>query len=354
MNLSTRFSGFGLAAVLMFPSAGHAALQTAAALTAERSGVDLIARGGGGGGRGGGGGARSGGGAVRGGGGGGSRSGGSRGGGDRMRAQTGFQGASSSLNRGDRRPSGGWSNGVPSAAARPSLDRPVSRDQGRVPSRDGSAALNRPTGGRDLNRADLNRTDLNRGDLNRTNLNRSDLNRTDLNRTDLNRADLNRNVNRDLNRDINRTVNRNWTRNVNIGDVDIHPGWARPGWGIARPWNYGWYGGWSNPPWGWWGARAAVWGVGTLATASLINSAVDNAINDQVSYIVVPNTSYQLLYGSVAPSGSSAVSFAVTADGNTYQLTADCQAGTINGQDPVSAAEAELLNAACQVAYGST
>jgi len=91
-----------------------------------------------------------------------------------------------------------------------------------------------------------------------------------------------------------------------------------------------------------------------VATAAVINNAVDAAINSQVSYIVVPNTSYQLLYGSVAPSGSSMVSFAVTVDGSTYQLMADCQAGTINGQDPASAAEAELLNAACQVAYGST
>jgi hypothetical protein len=48
------------------------------------------------------------------------------------------------------------------------------------------------------------------------------------------------------------------------------------------------------------------------------------------------------------------VSFAVTADGNTYQLSADCNAGTINGQQPSNASEAELLNAACQVAFGST
>jgi len=60
------------------------------------------------------------------------------------------------------------------------------------------------------------------------------------------------------------------------------------------------------------------------------------------------------LYGTVSPSGSSSVSFAVTADGNTYQLSADCNAGTINGQQPSNASEAELLNAACQVAFGST
>jgi len=316
MNIRTRLGGIGLATLLMLPAAGHAALLRAPSGPSEPAASDRIARGGGGSG-----GRSGGGGAIRGGGGSFARPSGSLGGGDRTRPQTGFQGASSGLNRGDRRPSGGWSNGLPSAGARPSHDRPASRD---------------------VNRADLNRGDLNRADLNRANLNRTDLNRVDLNRTDLNRTDL------------NRTVNRNWNRTVNINAVNIRPGWARPGWGIARPWNTGWYGGWSNPPWGWWGARAAVWGIGTLATASLINSAVDAAINDQVTYIVVPNTSYQLLYGSVAPSGSSSVTFAVTANGSTYQLTADCKAGTINGQDPASAAEAELLNAACQVAYGST
>jgi hypothetical protein len=277
------------------------------------------------------------------------RSGGGRiGGGDRPRGQTGFQGAGSSLNRGDRRPSGGWSNSVQGGAARPSLDRPANRDGGRAV----GSGSSRPAGGFSQGNREPIRADS-RGNLNRSELNRPDLNRDGINRTDLNR-NSNRDLNRDVNRDFNRTVNRNWNRNVNIGDVTVHPGWARPGWGIARPWNWGWYGGWSTPPWGWWGARAAVWGIGTLATASVINSAVDAAINDQVTYIVVPNTSYQLLYGSVAPSGTSSVTFAVSAEGNTYQLSADCQAGTINGQDPASSAEAELLNAACQVAFGRT
>ncbi len=348
MNIATRLGGVALVSVLMLPAAGHASVPQAFPGASEQAVLDLIARGGGGGGggRGGGRGGGGGGGAVRGGGGGSVRSSGNRGGGDRSRPQTGFQSAGSGLNRGDRRPSGGWSNGAQTGAVRPSLDRPASRDVNRGPVQ-GTAGVNRPSAGS----RDSNRGDLNRGDSNRANLNRSDLNRSDLNRG-VNRNG-NRDVNRDINRDVNRNVNRNWNRTVNIGSINVHPGWARPGWGVARPWNYGWYGGWSNPPWGWWGARAAVWGIGTLATASIINSAVDAAINNQVTYIVVPNTSYQLLFGSVAPSGSSGVSFAVTADGNTYQLTADCQAGTINGQDPASAAEAELLNAACQVAYGA-
>jgi hypothetical protein len=152
------------------------------------------------------------------------------------------------------------------------------------------------------------------------------------------------NVNRQVNRNWSPTVNRNWNAN---------PGWARPGWGVARPWATGWYGGWASPSWGWWGARAAVWGVATLTTAAVINSAVNSAIDDRVEVIVVPNTNYQLLYGTVQPAGSSSVSFVVQADGNSYQLTADCNQGLLNGQQPQSVQEAELLNAACQVAYGS-
>ncbi|MFO7628971.1 MAG: hypothetical protein R6W06_05530 [Prochlorococcaceae cyanobacterium] len=171
---------------------------------------------------------------------------------------------------------------------------------------------------------------------------------------DLNR-DVNRNVNRDINRDFNRNVNvdRDWNRNLDIGDVNLYPGWARPGWGVARPWNYGWYGGWATPGWSWWGARAATWGVATLATAAIINDAVDSAVESQTTYIVVPNTGYQLLYGTVQPSGSSGVSFDVTANGSTYKLSADCQSGLLNGREPNSSEEAELLNAACQVAYGN-
>jgi hypothetical protein len=169
---------------------------------------------------------------------------------------------------------------------------------------------------------------------------------------DLNR-NVNRDVNRNVNRNVNRDVNRNWNRNVNINNVNVRPGWARAGWGVARPWNHGWYGGWPVPTWGWWGARAAAWGVATLATAAVINNAVDNAVSSNATYIVVPNTNYQLLYGTVQPSGSNSVSFVMQANGSNYQLTANCNQGTINGQEPSNAEEAELLNAACQVAYGS-
>ncbi len=243
-------------------------------------------------------------------------------GGGGSRARTGISGGGASLNRGNSRPSGGWSNRVSSPSARPSIQR--------------------PSGGNNIGRGNIN-TSGNR------NINR------DGNRS-VNR-DVNRNVNRNINRDVNRNVNRNvnWdaNRRVNINNVNVNAGWARPGWGVARPWNHGWYGGWSSPTWGWWGARAATWGVASLATAAIINSAVDNAVSSNTTYIVVPNTNYQLLYGSVQPSGSQGVNFAVTADGSTYQLSADCNRGLLDGREPSSSAEAELLNAACQVAFGS-
>jgi hypothetical protein len=222
--------------------------------------------------------------------------GGGGGGAGRNRVQTGFQGASGSFNRGDNRPIGGWSNRVGSGA-RPSLDRPIAnRDL------QGQRQLNRD-GGRNLS--------------------------------------------------LNRDVNRSWNRDVNINNVNLRPGWANPGWGVARPWSYGWYGGWATPAWGWWGARAATWGITTLATAAIINNAVSDAIATDTTTIVVPNTSYQLLYGTVTPTNGSSITFDVTASGSTYQLSADCKAGTLNGQQPTSAAEAELLNAACQVAFGN-
>ncbi len=133
-----------------------------------------------------------------------------------------------------------------------------------------------------------------------------------------------------------------------------YPGWARPGWGYARPWAYGWYGGWATPTWSWWGARAAAWGIATLATAAIINEAVDDAVTDHVSYIVVPNSNYGLLYGTVAPISSDGVTFEVIDGGTALTMNANCRQGTLNGRDPNTAAEAELLNAACQVAYGST
>jgi hypothetical protein len=199
----------------------------------------------------------------------------------------------------------------------------------------------------------MDRTAVNRGSRDLGNRDLGSRDRNFSNREIGSRDFANRDVTRNVNRNVSRDINRDWGRNINVADVNLRPGWARPGWGVARPWNYGWYGGWATPAWGWWGARAAAWGVGTLATAAVINNAVESAISEQATYIVVPNTDYQLLYGTVLPTSSSGVAFDVTVNGATYSLTADCNSGFINGREPSTAQEAELLNAACQVAYGS-
>jgi hypothetical protein len=313
-SLNGPLAGFGLvlAGVMALPMGAALAFD---APRLESSSAQLIARGGGG----------------RGGGGGGARAGG--GGGARKAAgQSGFSNAGGGLNRGSTKPTGGWSNkaqvgGGIAGGGGPSLNRPAAATR---PAASRPAAATRPASGSRPGGS------IGSGD-----------------RMASRDKPATRDLNRDGNRNISRDVNRNWNRNVNLNNVNLYPGWARPGWGVARPWNYGWYGGWATPTWGWWGARAAAWGVATLATAAIINDAVDDAVDDHTSYIVVPNTNYQLLYGTVQPSSSNSVSFVVQANGNDYQLTANCNQGTINGQEPSNASEAELLNAACQVAYGS-
>jgi len=131
------------------------------------------------------------------------------------------------------------------------------------------------------------------------------------------------------------------------------PGWVRPGWNVARPWNWGWYGGWSSPPWGWWGVRSAAWGLSSLATAAVINNAVNDAIAASQTTIVVPDTSYQLFFNSVQTSGDQVVYFVVSDGVESRQISADCSSGTLGGQEPSDASEAQLLNAACQVAFGA-
>ncbi len=286
MSRSMQRLGLLAAAAFGLASADPALAGLGPASSLARGGSDTwLARGGGG--RGGGGGGRMGGGGGR--------------------APSGFTQAGPSFNRGNTRPSGGWSDRANiGSGGGPSLNRPTTR-----PGNGNWQAGNR---GQGSNWQGGNR--VNSG----------------------NRWSGN-----------NVTVNRNWNR---VTNVNVNAGWARPGWGVARPWNWGWYGGWSSPPWGWWAARTAVWGVTSLATAAIINDAVNSAIDASSPVIVVPNTGYQLLYGTVQPVGANTVSFVVQANGNEYQLTADCNQGLINGQQPQSADEAELLNAACQVAFG--
>jgi hypothetical protein len=84
-----------------------------------------------------------------------------------------------------------------------------------------------------------------------------------------------------------------------------------------------------------------------------VNNAVNNAIRDRQTTVVVPNSSMKLYYGSVEARDQTEVTF-VAANGNyTYEMEADCEDGLLNGEVPTSLAEAELVNTACQVAFGT-
>jgi len=149
-----------------------------------------------------------------------------------------------------------------------------------------------------------------------------------------------------------RVQDRNTTRRQAINTWDRNrPNWVNNNWANNRPWRYGWYGGntWNN--WGWWPGRAAAWGLGSLATFAVIDSLVDSAVSDQNSYIVVPDSEYSLYYSSVVANGEQ-VRFQASDGSSTMNFSADCRAGTLNGEPPQNGDEAQLLNAACQVAFG--
>ena len=69
--------------------------------------------------------------------------------------------------------------------------------------------------------------------------------------------------------------------------------------------------------------------------------------------IEVPDSNYQLNYGTVEAVGSAGVSFNYGVGNTDLMGAANCQDGLLNGQVPSSADQAQLLNAVCQVAYGS-
>ncbi len=148
----------------------------------------------------------------------------------------------------------------------------------------------------------------------------------------------------------NRTVNVNnnfYNRDYN----GWNRSWANGGYWNSRPWATGWYRGGSG--WGWWGSSAAAWGMAGLATGAVIGSLVNAASDAQSPVIMVPNTTYELNYGSVEGVGSYGVSFNYLVNGTQLMGAANCQQGLLNGQIPTNASQAQLLNAVCQVAYGS-
>ena len=129
--------------------------------------------------------------------------------------------------------------------------------------------------------------------------------------------------------------------------------WVNGGYWTSRPWSAGWYR--VNPVgWGWWGARSVAWGVTSLATAATITSLVNASAAQQSTVIVVPETSLQLDFSTVQALPPQGASFLYAASAGTYQSAqVDCNQGLLNGQPPATANVAQLVNAVCQVAYGS-
>jgi hypothetical protein len=126
------------------------------------------------------------------------------------------------------------------------------------------------------------------------------------------------------------------------GAAVYHPGWAAGGYWAARPWTAGWYG---VRPVAWWGTAAVV-------STAAVTAAVDAAVAQQTVWIVVPQTALQLNYASVRAVGAAGVTFTYLAGGLSQSASGDCRSGILNGI-AASGDGAQLLNAACQVAYGS-
>lgn len=128
--------------------------------------------------------------------------------------------------------------------------------------------------------------------------------------------------------------------------------WADGGYWGSRPWGYGWYS-WSPNIWGWWGNSSLGWGGAALAGAEVITALVNDAAAQQSPVIDVPDSDYQLNYGTVDSVGASGADFSYAVAGSPpVKGAVNCQQGLLDGQVPSSAAQAQLLNAACQVAYG--
>ena len=141
----------------------------------------------------------------------------------------------------------------------------------------------------------------------------------------------------------------NWNNRWNGG---WNNNWNNGGFWGDRPWSYGWYN-WSPDTWGWWGGNAEAWGLAGLATGDVITDLVNDASDQQSPVIEVPDSNYQLNYGTVDAVGNSGANFSYSvASSPPVQGGANCQEGLLDGQVPSTAAQAQLLNAACQVAYG--
>ncbi|MEB3207611.1 MAG: hypothetical protein VKK63_01700 [Synechococcus sp.] len=89
-----------------------------------------------------------------------------------------------------------------------------------------------------------------------------------------------------------------------------------------------------------------------MASAAAITNSVNAAAAQQSTVIVVPQTGLQLNYASVKAIDPDSVSFTWTNGALSQAASGNCRQGILNGA-PATAANANLLNAACVVAYGN-
>jgi hypothetical protein len=234
------------------------------------------------------------------------------------------------FNRGNRVPSSGWVNKTPPGSLRPA--RPPLRPR---PDRPDRPDWNRPSS----NRPNWNRPGSNRPDWNRPGSNRPNWDRPGWDRPNWNRPGWNR---------------PSWVFNrpVQINNIYGRPGWWGPGWSSSRPWSYGWYNGGYNR-WNWWNSSSVIWGITSLASAAIIGAAINNALQQDRPTIVVKDSPYELVFGSVNAVNSDEVVFTFLMGDGSYEARANCRAGTLNGRKPVNPEEAQLMNAACQVAFSN-
>ncbi|MFZ0406876.1 MAG: hypothetical protein WAM11_02020 [Cyanobium sp.] len=125
------------------------------------------------------------------------------------------------------------------------------------------------------------------------------------------------------------------------GAAVYHPAWNGGGYWAARPWTYGWY-----------GATPVAWAAAAgVASTAAITAAVNASVAASSAVIVVPGSPYQLNYASVLGLPNSRVSFTYISGGLSLSATGDCSLGLVDGQ-AVRGVSAQLLHAACSVAYG--
>lgn len=89
-----------------------------------------------------------------------------------------------------------------------------------------------------------------------------------------------------------------------------------------------------------------------MASATAITNSVNAAAAQQSTVIVVPQTGFQLNYASVKAIEPDSVSFTWTNGALSQAASGNCRQGILNGA-PATAANANLLNAACVIAYGN-